>query len=148
VVIGEASGADAQPGGFAEQLIQKVDKTGLNDRVVFAGFRDDLPACLKAIDISCIPSTKEAFGLSVIESMAAGCAVIGSGSGAIPELVGEDRGLVADPRDSAEWANAMAELLSDAELRKRLSKAASEWASSRFDLGEHIRMLTGYYRNA
>jgi len=148
VVIGEASGADAQPGGFAEQLMQQVDKAGLNDRVVFAGFRDDLPACLKAINISCIPSFKEAFGLSVIESMAAGCAVIGSGSGAIPELIGEDRGRIADPWDPAEWANAMAELLSDAEVRKRLGKAASEWASSRFDLGEHIRILTGYYRGA
>lgn len=148
VVLGEASGPDAQPGGFAEQFREQVKKAGLVDRVVFAGFRNDLPDCLKSVDIACIPSVNEAFGLAVIEAMAAGCAVIGSDSGAIPELIGEDRGRTASPQDPADWARAMQELLGDAELRAQLGSTASAWVRHRFDLSEHIEKLTDYYRTA
>ena len=146
VVIGEASGRDAQPGGFAEQLAERVEEAGLSDRVVFAGFRDDLPDCLQAIEIACIPSVNEAFGLSVIEAMAAGCAVIGSASGAIPELVSEDRGRTADPNDPAAWAAALGELLGNPELRMQLGQASSQWVRGKFELSRHVKALTHYYR--
>ena len=148
VVIGAASGKEAEPGGFKEQLIERVDQMGLSKQVVFAGFRDDLPTCLKAVEIACIPSVKEAFGLSVVESMAAGCSVIGSDSGAIPELIRGDRGRTADPLDPKDWAQTLAELLCDAGLRKELGEAASRWASKRFELGEHVRTLTNFYERA
>lgn len=148
VVIGESSGNDAAPGGFAEQLVERVDNAGMRDRVLFAGFRDDLPACLKAVEIACIPSVKEAFGLSVVESMAAGCSVIGSKSGAIPELIGDDRGRTASPDEPADWASKMAGLLCDAALRKRLGDTASQWVRRRFELSEHVRALTDYYQQA
>ena len=148
VVIGEASGRDAQPGGFADQLRAQVENAGMAERVVFAGFRDDLPDCLKAVDIACIPSFNEALGLAVVEAMAAGCAVIGSNSGAIPELIGEDRGRTVRPDDPADWADAMAQLLADAQGRARLGRTAAAWVRHRFELGEHVRVLTGYYQDA
>lgn len=145
VVIGQASGSDAEPGGFLEQLKTRVRRAGLTDRVSFAGFRSDLPHCLQAVEIACIPSAKEAFGLSVIESMAAGCAVVGSSSGAIPELVDVDRGRTADPHDPDAWALALAELVGDAGLRQRLGMQASAWVRPRFGIDQHVRSLIDYY---
>lgn len=146
VVVGEAGGADARPGGFADELRATVECEGLSHRVVFAGFRRDLAQCLQAVDIACIPSEREAFGLSVIESMAADCAVIGSTSGAIPELIEQDRGRIADPADAGAWTVALAELVADADLRDRLAAAGREWVNARFTLAEHVERLVGYYR--
>ncbi|WP_370456337.1 glycosyltransferase family 4 protein [Spiribacter sp. SSL99] len=146
VVVGEASGADARPGGFADELRATVEREGLTHRVVFAGFRRDLATCLQAVDIACIPSEREAFGLSVIESMAADCAVVGAASGAIPELIDQDRGRVADPADPGAWTAALAELVADADLRVQLAAAGREWVNARFTLAEHVERLVGYYR--
>lgn len=146
VVVGEASGEEARPGGFADELRATVKRNGLDHRVVFAGFRGDLAACLQAVDIACIPSAKEAFGLAVIESMAARCAVVGSASGAIPELIDQDRGRIADPYDASDWSAALAELVADAGLRARLAATASDWVNRRFTLAGHVERLVGYYR--
>ncbi len=146
VVVGEASGEDARPGGFADELRATVKRNGLDHRVVFAGFRGDLAACLQAVDIACIPSVKEAFGLAVVESMAARCAVVGSASGAIPELIDHDRGRIADPGDANDWAAALVELVADAGLRARLAATASDWVNRRFTLAGHVERLVGYYR--
>ena len=145
VVVGEASGEDARPGGFADQLRATVAQQGLEGRVVFAGFRQDMAKCLQAVDIACIPSVKEAFGLSVIESMAAKCAVVGSASGAIPELIDRDRGRIADPADSSAWAAVLAELVADAGLRGHLSASAADWVNARFTLAGHVERLVGHY---
>ena len=145
VIIGQASGSDAEPGGFLDQLKAHIGRAGLGDRVNFAGFRSDLPDCLQAVEIACIPSSNEAFGLSAIESMAAGCAVIGSASGAIPELIDVDRGRIADPQDPDAWAVALAELIGDAGLRQRLGLQASDWVRHRFGLDQHVRSLIDYY---
>ena len=146
VVVGEASGEEARPGGFADELRTTVERERLAHRVVFAGFRRDMAQCLQAVDIACVPSVKEAFGLSVIESMAAKCAVVGSASGAIPELINRDRGRIADPADPSAWTAALAELVADAELRDNLAAVASEWVSTRFTLEEHVEKLVGYYQ--
>ena len=147
VIIGEASGKDSQPSGFEDELKTFVDSTWLSDRVSFAGFRSDLPRCLQAVDISCIPSACEAFGLSVIESMAAECAVVGSSTGAIPELVGFDRGRIADPTDAEQWRDAIKELLLNDDLRRRLGVAGSRWVAQKFSMDLHIEHLVSYYES-
>ena len=56
--------------------------------------------CVKVMDIVRIPSVNETFGLSAIQAMAAGCPLVGSASGAIPELLAADRGRTAALDDS------------------------------------------------
>ncbi len=148
VVIGEAGGREAGPGEFADQLKAKINELGLTDKIIFSGFRRDLPACLKAVDVVCIPSANEAFGLSVIEAMAAGCPVIGSDAGAIPELVSADRGRRADAYDSDAWANAMDELLVNHGLRSALGKSAANWVHAHFGLDKHVQRLIAYYQES
>lgn len=148
VIIGEAGGEDAKAGGFAEQLTAHVDALGLSDDIIFTGFRSDLAQYLKAMDIVCIPSINEAFGLSAIEAMAAGCAVVGSASGAIPELIAADRGRTAAPDNPDAWAEALHELLADQSLRAALGSSASQWVHERFGLDQHVQALVSFYRDS
>ena len=145
VIIGEAGQEAAKPGGFLDQLKAQVDLLGLTENILFAGFRSDLARCLQAMDVVCIPSVNEAFGLSVIEAMAAGCPVVGSASGAIPELISPNRGRTAPPDYPDIWAGAIEELISDEPLRARLGSSASVWAHERFGIDRHVRALTEAY---
>jgi glycosyltransferase involved in cell wall biosynthesis len=148
VIIGEAGEVDARPGGFADQLKARIDALGLNEKIILTGFRSDLAQCLKAMDIACVPSVNEAFGLSVIEAMAAGCPVVGSASGAIPELINAERGRIAPPDESGAWAEAMSELTADEPLRRAMGSNASKWVHERFSLGQHIQALADFYRQS
>ena len=78
-------------------LDRQVCELGLGRRVTFAGFRDDVPDLLHALDVFAFPSTSEGLGSSVLEAMAAGVPVVATTAGGIPEAVrdGADGLLVA-----------------------------------------------------
>ena len=86
---------------------------------------DAVPGLLKSLDVLVLPSVtilplhREQFGRVLVEAMAAGVPVVGSSSGAIPEVIG-DAGLVVPERDPAALAEAIDRVLSDATLRERL----------------------------
>ncbi|MGI9146227.1 MAG: glycosyltransferase family 4 protein [Chloroflexota bacterium] len=85
----------------------------------------DMPAVLKALDVLVLPSVtilpqhREQFGRVLIEAMAAGVPVVGSSSGAIPEVIG-DAGLVVPERDSRALAQAIQRVLTEPGLRNGL----------------------------
>jgi glycosyltransferase involved in cell wall biosynthesis len=97
----------------------------------------DLPALLKSLDILVLPSVtilplhREQFGRVLVEAMAAGVAVIGSSSGAIPEVIG-DAGLVVPERDPAALAAAIDRLLANSDLRQDLTERGRQRVRTRF----------------
>jgi glycosyltransferase involved in cell wall biosynthesis len=98
---------------------------------------EDMPAFLKALDILVLPSVtilpvhREQFGRVLVEAMAAGVAVIGSSSGAIPEVIG-DAGLVVPERDPTALANAMDRLLANPAERQALVERGRQRVRDRF----------------
>jgi len=92
---------------------------------------------LKALDVLVLPSVtllplhREQFGRVLVEAMAAGVPVIGSSSGAIPEVIG-DAGLVVPEGDVAGLGQAIDAVLSDAELRQSLIERGSQRARTHF----------------
>ncbi|OBX35249.1 D-inositol 3-phosphate glycosyltransferase [Halomonas elongata] len=145
VLIGGLTAGEGSDEAVVAELRGRVAELGLESRVSFAGFRSDLPSCLKALDIVCVPSRNEAFGLTVIEAMAAGRPVVGSSSGAIPELVSEETGRLAAPDAPEAWAAALVELLGDAGLRDRLGAAGRRRVQEDFTLSGHVAALVGEY---
>ncbi|NWO10290.1 glycosyltransferase [Chromohalobacter salexigens] len=147
VLIG---GLEADEGGnptFIASLQQQVREQGLEERVTFTGFRRDLPRLFEVMDIVCVPSRNEAFGLTVIEAMAAGKAVVGADSGAIPELIGAGCGRLVDPQDPTAWAATLRELRDAPALREQLGTAARRLANARFTLAKHVTGLRAVYED-
>lgn len=145
VIIGQADAKDSAVNGYQAQLKQAVNDLGLTERVTFAGFRDDMPSCLKASDIAAIPSFGEAFGLALVEAMAARCAVVGARAGALPELMTPDTGLLADVAAPDQWALCFAQLIEDVQLRQHLGAHAKAHALSRFGMDTHVQKLISFY---
>ena len=89
-----------------------------------------LPPYYAAADVLVMPSIfQEGFGLVILEAFAAGIPVIGARSGAVSELVEEERtGLLVDPGDADSLHHAMHRLLLDHDLRQRLGAAGRQTA--------------------
>ena len=106
--------------------------------VVFAGARSgtELSRLVASADVFVFPSETETFGNAVVEAQAAGLPVIVAGRGAAHERVQDGvTGLVVDAQDSRALTGAMARLLSDDALRKRMSQAAARHGLS-YDSGD------------
>ncbi|GEN23833.1 LPS biosynthesis protein [Halomonas cupida] len=147
VVIGGLTAEEGSREEYVVELQQLVEQQGLAEHITFTGFRRDLARLFEVLDVVCVPSRNEAFGLTVVEAMAAGKAVIGSASGAIPELINTHSGRLADPETPREWANAMLELVGDANLRASLGDNASERVFTYFRMSTHIAALVDVYQD-
>jgi glycosyltransferase involved in cell wall biosynthesis len=106
---------------FTSRVMAAAQASGLGSRIHFTGFvsDSDLIQLYNACDCFVFPSFYEGFGLPILEAMACGCAVACSNTSAMPE-VAEGAGLLFDPRNPASIARSMADVLLDAELRKRM----------------------------
>jgi len=113
------------------QLRRRVSELGLDDRVEFTGFTDDVESALAELDVLVHASTiPEPFGQVVVEGMAAGVAVVAADAGGPAEIVtdGVD-GLLYRPGDVAQLSAALERLADDPGLRERLGAAARRRAA-------------------
>ncbi len=114
---------------------------------------EQVPSLLKALDVLVLPSVtilpqhREQFGRVLAEAMAAGVPVIGSSSGAIPEVIG-DAGLVVPERDPAALASAIDMLLTDDDLRRKLIVAGQARARATFDWSNVARQTLALFDSA
>ena len=93
-----------------------MDSNGLKEHVHFPGWieQQDLPAIYSLAAAFVFPSVYEEFGIPVVESMACGCPVVSSNTGAIPELT-QGAALLADPYDEQSQAANILKLLQSQE---------------------------------
>jgi glycosyltransferase involved in cell wall biosynthesis len=82
------------------QLREMVNDLGLNDRVSFTGWVDysEKSALFDSVDIFCLPSRNDSFGMVYLEAMAAGVPIVALNHGPIPDVVrdGKDGVLIED----------------------------------------------------
>lgn len=109
-----------------EWLQGLVREAGLEDRVVLAGYRGDIPEILSISDVFVLTSDRnEGVPQSISQAMAMARPVVASPVGSIPELILDGQtGLLAAPGDAASFAQAIGRLLQDQPLRAELGRAA------------------------
>lgn len=110
--------------GQVKALQGRIARNGLEARVDWQPYAspDELPKLYRGARVLLLPSLAEGFGLTALEAMACGTPVVASKTASIPEVVG-DAGLLVDPYDTGELAEAIRRVFQDdglaAELRDR-----------------------------
>jgi len=134
--------------GYEAELKRLAADLGIADRTTFTGHRDDVGDCLAALDVAVQASVgPEAFGLGLVEAMAAGTALVAADAGAAREIVtpGAD-GLLTPPGDHEALATALLELCDDPARRGALAAAGARTACERFDATVMTRKVEALYR--
>ena len=129
---------------YAQSLIDQARRLGVEERVHFAGFRDDVPAWMQAMDVILHTSTEpEPFGRVIVEGMAAGRPVIASAAGGVKEIVRhEENGLLVAPGDPQALADAIGRVLADPALAQRLADQGPLDVERHFSLAAYLDQMT------
>lgn len=116
-------------GPLEQDLKKQTQQLDLNKDIIFAGYLPEAHRYFRAFDTFILASTKEAFGLVLIEAMVAKVPVIGTRTNGIPEVI-QDAGSVVQAGDS--------DLLAEAMLKNYLL-SADEFALTQEKVYRHVR---------
>jgi glycosyltransferase involved in cell wall biosynthesis len=121
---------------------------GLEGRVSFQAFRQDVPDVLHAADIFVLPSLWEGLPIGLLEAMAMRKAVIGTRVDGTREVLQDgENGLMVEPGDVEALAAAIVRLTRDRELRESLRVRAFQTVGQRFDAATMTREIETIYSN-
>lgn len=128
---------------YANDLRQRAKQKGVNRRVHFLGFRDDIPRLLHYVDIVAHTSVApEPFGRVIVEGMLSGKPVIATRAGGPTEIIGEPKtGFLVPPGEPDALATAIQYLISHPERALSIGAAARASARERFSVNEMQRKV-------
>jgi len=128
----------AGDGPLRPELEQDAQNLGLQDSVIFLGDRRDINAVHASMDVAVLTSDSESLSNVILEAMAVGLPVVAYRGGGNPELINEQRGMLASPGNEGEFAGAVIALLTQPMLREQLGGNARTFVNEHFSL-EQVR---------
>lgn len=122
-------------------------KLGLENKVIFTGFREDTPEVMADLDIFIFLPTREAFGLALIEAMASAKPIIATRIGGIPEVVkNNENGLLVESADSyKEILQAIEYLIVNKEQRLKMGERGLAMVKKDFSLDVTVAKTEDLY---
>ncbi len=141
-------------GSLTAALRGRARRVGLDEVVTFAGAvsRADLVRAYRESTAFVLPSRFEGFPITILEAWAAGLPVIATPVGGVPDLCEKDNSVLVPPEDPRALSTAMAVLLDDPGLRRRLGEAGNRLVRERFTwdavAGRYLRLYEEVRRSA
>ncbi|HYL81550.1 MAG TPA: glycosyltransferase family 4 protein [Candidatus Acidoferrum sp.] len=133
-------------GELRTALEAKTRELGLTDRIIFTGFREDVPSLIAGMDVFVLPSLNEGMGRVLVMAMALGKPIAATRVGGVPELLGDDEaGILVPPGDPSALADAVSTLLADSRRASALGEAGRRRAT-RYGAEAMITALAKLYR--
>jgi glycosyltransferase involved in cell wall biosynthesis len=131
---------------YREELKQQTVRLGLQDRIIFTGFRLDVQNILSSLAVSVLPSLKEGLSNALLESMAAGVPVVATNVGGNPEVVIDgETGLLVPSKNPAALAEAICRILLTPGLRQAFGQAGRRRVLEQFSNERMIRTVERLY---
>jgi len=111
-------------GPIKESLVKQANDLGISDRVVFAGYRTDIPQLFSIMDTFVLSSIKEGLPMVILEAMAAKRPIIATRVGAVPKVIHDgENGLLVDIKDVTGLQSAICRLLENPDEADRLAQS-------------------------
>ena len=136
----------AGQGVLQPSLERQAARLGLGDRVLFLGFRPDVPELLAASDLFVLPSRWEGCPMVLLEALAAGLPAVVTPAGGVPEMIEDGKqGLFVPIDDTRALAVALANLIAHPERRRSFAEAGIERVAEAFDASTLARAFARVY---
>jgi glycosyltransferase involved in cell wall biosynthesis len=135
-------------GPLRPELEQTARDLGISDRFKLLGFRRDVPELMRAIDVMCLPSHREPFGLVYIEAALAEKPLIACNAGGAPEIIADgETGLLVPPsvENVAPLADAIFAMLDNRDRAAAMGRRGRELALDRFSWPAYLTRLVDLY---
>jgi glycosyltransferase involved in cell wall biosynthesis len=130
-----------------QNLKNQVRKQNIDRYFEFFGHRTDVPKLLKSIDIVLVPSRTEAFGLSPLEGLAAGCRVVAFKAGALNEVLSEcEDAFLVDSGDVDAMAQKVIALWD--EYHKNRAAGALMFVRNRYEVNRMVQTIENLFYKA
>jgi glycosyltransferase involved in cell wall biosynthesis len=126
--------------GYKNELLEFINKNGIEERVKFTGYRSDIVNVMGSLDIVVFPSiAPEAFGLSVLEAMSLGKPVIASNIGGVKEIIEDGvTGVLVDPNHPDQITEKILCLFNDPRIYDGIGQRAREFVKTKFSLKDYV----------
>ncbi|MFQ5631195.1 MAG: glycosyltransferase [bacterium] len=135
-------------GPLREMIESEIRSKGWQNHVILAGFMEEVPQVMKAIDVLALPSYWEGFGIVLIEAMAAQKPVISTNISSMPEIVENgETGYLIKPGDSEELAHFAIELLLNQNKRRAMGEKGQDRVYRLFSQNVMINHLEMLFKN-
>jgi glycosyltransferase involved in cell wall biosynthesis len=148
VIAGDEIYVTRGHGGFRAELQTLARDLDIEHAVAMVGYRDDVPAVLRALNVVVHASVEpEPFGRVIAEAMASGRAVIAADAGGVPEVTGRDSAaaVLVPPGDVASLSHAIVRLLGDDGEARRLGRAGRARVIESFSIAAHVDGVQALY---
>jgi len=130
-----------------ESLEAIAASLGIGARVIFTGQVKNVEVYYAAADVLANPSHSEGSPYVLLEAMAAGLPIVATAVGGVPEMVENNKtALLVPAGDPQAMADAVARVLGDEQLARRLTTNASALVTTRFSPETYMRSLAEIYR--
>ena len=144
LIVGEASRGEDE---YAEKIYEMARNSGLSEKIIFTGFREDIPKTLAAMDIFVFPSHAEAFGIALAEALAMGKpAVCSDSDGALDICVDNETGFFFSKGSAQDLAEKITTLIEHPEVREKFAVASRKRAVEKFDIEKLTDEVIFYYK--
>ncbi len=132
---------------FGIRLQELVKNYGIEEKVLFTGFRSDIPQILSDIDIYVHSATSpEPFGRVLIEAMAAKKPIVAPNWGGIPEIVGDGlTGLLYKPNNLASLKNTLVDIMKIRPKWEQMGEAGCKMVHEKFTVVQHVANMQQVY---
>jgi len=128
-----------------DDLLAATRSRGLTGKVDFVGFQSDTAPWYDAFDAFVLPSLSEGTPMALLEAMAHGLPSVATAVGGVPQVVSNGaNGLLVPSADQSKMSEAMRCLMTNAQLRAKLSQGAVELVRSSYGVDtwiEHVRSV-------
>jgi glycosyltransferase involved in cell wall biosynthesis len=127
-------------------LEERVRSLGLQNRVVFAGLRHDVPDIMAGVDVLAFSSEREGLSMAMLEAMATGVPIVATEVGGTPELIESGvTGILVPPAEPRSLADGLLAVLQSPVLAEAIRRAARERVRARFSLRGMIEAYEELY---
>ena len=134
--------------GVAEEIGATISSLGLQDKLIMAGFRPDVPAVMQRLDLLAMTSHYEGMPNVVMEAMAAARPVVATRVGGVPDLIEQGvNGFIISPNNPDQFAEAVGVLLSRPEQAKLMGAAGRRIVDQKFSCPALAQQLQNLYQH-